>query len=317
MIEVVVNAKKREADNIVSLELISANGTALPAFDPGSHIDVKLPNGALRQYSLYNPPRMGRSYQIGVFRDPASRGGSIVLHDQVEVNDRLQISEPRNLFPMAKNAKRSLLFAGGIGITPILSLAQALADRDDDFELHYSGRSRSKMAFIDQLTNSAFADRVFLHISDADPSQRLNVDPLLAEPQTETHIYVCGPPRFMNYVLDRATVHGWPSAQLHREHFAAGQESESEKGSFEVEIKSSGQSFTIPPDRSALQVLEEAGFDIPVACEEGVCGTCLTRVLEGEPDHRDLFMTDEERARNDQFTPCCSRAKSGRLVLDL
>jgi vanillate O-demethylase ferredoxin subunit len=271
----------------------------------------------VRQYSLCNGPGEEDHYSIGVLKDPESRGGSLCLHDQVAKNDHLQISEPRNLFPMATEAKRSLLFAGGIGITPILSMAHALAHEDADFELHYSGHSKSQMAFVDQLLDASYADRVHLHISDDASSQRLDADPLLAHPQSDTHIYVCGPDRYMDYVLQRAAAHGWPSAQLHREYFSAAQTSQSEDGSFEVEIKSTGQVFVIPVDRSALQVLEEAGIDIPVACEEGVCGTCLTGVLEGEPEHRDRFMNDEERALNNQFTPCCSRARSGRLVLDL
>jgi vanillate O-demethylase ferredoxin subunit len=177
------------------------------------------------------------------------------------------------------------------------------------------------MAFVDQIMESAYADRVHLHISDASPSQRLDADPLLANPQPYTHLYVCGPARFMDYVLDRADAHGWSSAQLHREYFSADPDSQTgsqtEDGSFEVEIKSTGQVLHIPAGRSALQVLEEAGFDIPVSCEEGICGTCLTGVLEGEPDHKDRFMTKEEHALGKQFTPCCSRAKSGRLLLDL
>jgi vanillate O-demethylase ferredoxin subunit len=317
MLEVVVNDKNREADDIVSLKLTSADGSTLPAFDPGAHIDVHLPNGMVRQYSLCNRPGEGDHYLIGVLKDPESRGGSICLHDQVAVNDHLQISEPRNLFPMATEAKRSLLFAGGIGITPILSMAYALIHEAADFELHYSGHSKKQMAFVDQLLNAPYANRVHLHISDDDSSQRLDADPLLAHPQSDTHIYVCGPDRYMDYVLQRAAAHGWPSAQLHREYFSAAHASMSEEGSFEVEIKSTGQVFVIPAERSALQVLEDAGIDIPVACEEGVCGTCLTGVLEGEPEHRDRFMNDEERALNNQFTPCCSRAKSGRLVLDL
>lgn len=317
MIEVVVAAKTLEAEDIISLELASADGTALPAFEPGAHIDVHLSNDMIRQYSLCNPCDETDRYKICVLKDPDSRGGSIALHNQVEVNDRLRISEPRNLFPMAAEAKRSLLFAGGIGITPLLGMAQTLAAENSDFELHYSGRDENKMAFIDQLSGSSFSERVHLHISHGDPSRRLNADPILTTPETGTHIYVCGPVAFMEYVLDRAVANGWPSSQLHREYFSGAQEPQSEEGSFEVEIKSTGQVFQVPPGRTALHVLEDAGFDIPVSCEEGICGTCLTRVLEGEPDHRDLFMTEEERALNDKFTPCCSRARSGRLVLDL
>ena len=317
MLDVEVVEKTRETDNIVSLELARPDGLALPAFEPGAHIDMHLPNGLLRQYSLCNHPGETHRYLIAVLKDPDSRGGSITLHDQVKVGDRLQISEPRNLFTMAENAQRTLLFAGGIGITPILCMAYALSDAKADFALHYSARSRSGMAFVDQIMGSPFADRVSLHISDAGPSQRLDAEPLLSNPQPGTHLYVCGPARFMDYVLETARANGWPSERMHREYFSAAPLDHSHDGSFEVEIKSTGEVIAIPADRSALQVLEEAGFDIPMSCEEGVCGTCLTRVLEGEPDHRDLFMTDEEHALNDRFTPCCSRARSGKLVLDL
>ncbi len=317
MIEVVVAARTLEAEDIISLELVSADGSTLPAFEPGAHIDVHLLDDMVRQYSLYNPSSETDRYRICVLKDPNSRGGSITLHDQVKVGDHLRISEPRNLFPMASGAKRSLLFAGGIGITPLFSMAQSLAAGNADFELHYSGRDEGKMAFIDQLSESSFAERVHLHVSHGDPSRRLDADPILANPDSGTHIYVCGPIVFMEYVLDRAEANGWPAPQLHREYFSGTQDTQSEAGSFEVEIKSTGQVLLVPAGQSALHVLEDAGFDIPVSCEEGVCGTCLTRVLEGEPDHRDLFMTDEEHALNDQFTPCCSRARSGRLVLDL
>lgn len=317
MLEVVVVAKTREAEDIVSLELARPDGLALPAFEPGAHIDVHLPNALVRQYSLCNPPVERHRYLIAVLKDADSRGGSIALHEQVDVGDRLQISEPRNLFPMAEQADRTLLFAGGIGITPILCMAHALSAAEADFELHYSARSRSGMAFAEQIMGSPFADRVTFHISDAGLSQRLDAEPLLANPQPGTHLYVCGPARFMDYVLDTAKANGWPLDQVHREYFSAAPLDHTHDGSFEVEIKSTGEVIAIPADRSALQVLEEAGFDIPMSCEEGVCGTCLTRVLEGEPDHRDLFMTDEEHALNDQFTPCCSRARSRRLVLDL
>ncbi len=317
MIEVIVTGKHREADDIISLELARADGNLLPPFEPGAHIDLHLPDGLIRQYSLCNPCNDQTRYRLCILKEPASRGGSNFLHTQTEVNQRLSISEPRNLFPMAPDAKRTLLFAGGIGITPLLCMAYALTDAQADFELHYSGKSLNRMAFVDQIMQGSFADRTHLHISDAQPSQRLDVEPLLAHPQSGTHLYVCGPDRYMDYVLNSAARLGWSSAQLHREYFSAAPTADRESGCFEIEIKSTGQILEVPADRTALQILEEAGFTIPVSCEEGVCGTCLTRVFSGTPDHRDRFLTDEERASNDQFTPCCSRAKSGRLVLDL
>lgn len=317
MIEVVIANKAQAADDILHFELTRPDNQPLPAFDPGAHIDVHLPGGLIRQYSLYNHPAESQRYLIAVLKDPASRGGSIAMHEQVGIGDRLQISEPRNHFPLAENAERSLLLAGGIGITPILCMAQSLFSAGEDFTMHYCARSSSKMAFMQQIKDSAFAQQVQLHLDDGDPQQRFDADSVLANPTPGTHLYVCGPAGFLDHVMNSAASHGWPSEQLHREYFSAAPVAHSEDGSFEIEIKSTGEVILIPGGRSALHVLEDAGIDIPVSCEEGICGTCVTRVLEGTPDHRDRFMTDEEHARNDQFAPCCSRAKSGRLVLDL
>jgi vanillate O-demethylase ferredoxin subunit len=317
MIEVIVAAKERVAESIYRFELIRADGYDLPAFDPGAHIDVHLPNGLVRQYSLYNHPAETLHYKIAVLNDPASRGGSQTLCEQVQMGDRLPISEPRNLFPLTNKAKRSLLLAGGIGITPIYSMAQALAGAGEDFELHYCARSRNRMAFAELLERSAFARQVHFHITDGDPGKRIDTDRVLANPTPGTHLYVCGPAGFLDHILQRAAANGWPAEQVHREYFTAAELSHEGDCSFEIEIKSTGEVIEVAAGSSALHALEEAGIYVPVACEEGICGTCVTRVLAGEPDHRDQFMSEEERSLNDQFTPCCSRAKSKRLVLDL
>ncbi|MBD9631518.1 PDR/VanB family oxidoreductase [Pseudomonas sp. PDM19] len=317
MLEVLVSRRQHEAQDILGFELRSLDGASLPPFSAGSHIDVHLPNGLVRQYSLCNDPREHDRYQIGVLLDPASRGGSRCLHEAVEEGTRLRISEPRNLFPLAHAAGRSLLFAGGIGITPILCMAERLAQSGAAFELHYCCRSADRAAFLERLSRSSFADQVQLHFDDGPAEQRLDAASLLAAPANDTHLYVCGPGGFMAHVLDSARQAGWDESRLHREYFAAAPEPEAASGSFEVQLASSGQCFRIPPERSVADVLLEAGVDIPLSCEQGICGTCVTRVLAGEPEHRDLFMTAAEHARNDQFTPCCSRSKSPRLVLDL
>ncbi len=317
MIEVTVTSKQQEAEDIYTFELARCDDLDLPAFDPGAHIDVHLPNGLVRQYSLCNHPGETKSYLIGVLKDPASRGGSVALHEQVTEGDRLQISEPRNLFPLAEKAERSLLLAGGIGVTPILCMARTLAGAGEDFQMHYCTRSKSRTAFMQQIAQSDFAHQVHFHFDDETPEQHFDADRVLANPSAGTHLYVCGPAGFLDHVLERASAHGWPAEQVHREYFSASPEAHTDDASFELEIKSSGKLLTVPADKSPLEVLEEAGIAIPVACGEGVCGTCMTRVLEGEPDHRDRFLTEQERALNNQFTPCCSRAKSGRLVLDL
>ncbi|AYC32331.1 oxidoreductase [Pseudomonas cavernae] len=316
MIDVIVTSKCREAEGICSFELTAADQRPLPAFSAGSHVDVHLPGGLVRQYSLCNHPEERHRYLLGVLLDPASRGGSQAMHEQVEEGSRLRISEPRNLFPLVHEAAYSMLFAGGIGITPILCMAERLAQIGAAFELHYCGRSAERMAFIERIRSSAFADCVHVHIDDGEAGQHLEAARVLSAPSSDSHLYVCGPNGFMEHVLGTAREQGWADAQLHREYFAAAAAT-TEAGGFEVQLASSGQCFQVPAERSVAEVLLEAGIDIPLSCEQGICGTCITRVLEGEPEHHDMFMTDAEKARNDQFTPCCSRAKSARLVLDL
>lgn len=316
MIEVQVAARHNEALDICSYELIRVDGQPLPAFTAGAHIDVHLPGGVIRQYSLCNHPEERHRYLIGVLKDPASRGGSSSLHEQIQPGARLFISEPRNLFPLALQARRHLLFAGGIGITPILAMAEHLAQNGAAFELHYCARSLERAAFVERLRQAPYADRVFLHFDEA-PETALDTARVLAAPSEDVHLYVCGPGGFMQHVLDTARAQGWQDACLHREYFAAAPTDTRADGSFAVKLASSGQVFEIPKDRSVVQVLESHGIEIPISCEQGVCGTCLTRVLEGVPDHRDMFLTEAEQACNDQFTPCCSRSKTPLLVLDL
>ncbi len=316
MIDVTVLSRNDEALDICSFELVRADGALLPPFTAGAHIDVHLPDGLIRQYSLCNAPNERHRYLIGVLNDPASRGGSRSLHQQIQTGAPLRISEPRNLFPLAENSRRTLLFAGGIGITPILCMAEQLALEAADFELHYCVRSAERGAFIERMKHSAFAERITLHF-DEQPDTALNAAKVLANPQPDTHLYVCGPGGFMQYILDSARAAGWSEDTLHREYFSAEPVDTSNDGSFSIEIASTGQVIAIPANKTVAQVLESHGIDIPLSCEQGVCGTCLTRVLKGIPDHRDLFLTEDEQALNDQFTPCCSRSKTPLLVLDI
>jgi vanillate monooxygenase ferredoxin subunit len=313
-----VAKKSVEALHIQSFELVDAQGAALPAFTAGSHIDVFLPGGLIRQYSLCNDPRETHRYVLGVLRDPASRGGSQAMHDAVNEGDVLQISAPKNHFPLAPAATRSLLLAGGIGITPILCMAERLAQQGAPFEMHYCTRERARTAFFERISASALAPQVRFHFDAGEPAQKLDLPALLAQPQAGCHLYVCGPKGFINAVLDQAKAAGWPAEQLHCEFFA-GEEVKAlaGDGSFQVRLASSGQVITVPADTTVVKALGAAGVDVMVSCEQGVCGTCLTRVLEGEIDHRDQYLTPEEQAANDQFLPCCSRAKSPMLVIDL
>jgi len=313
-----VARKQAETDDICSFELVDPAGGALPAFTAGAHIDVHLPDGAIRQYSLCNDPSERHRYCIAVLREPASRGGSRAMHEAVAQDGLLRIGAPRNLFALDESAERHLLLAGGIGITPLLCMTQRLAAIGADFALHYCARSAARMAFRAQLEHASYAGRVSLHVDDGPAAQRLDMDALLRDADPATHLYVCGPKGFMDAVLGAARERGWPEDRLHYEFFAAEPSAAIEAdAAFSVKLASTGQVVGVPVGCSVAQALHEAGVDVPVACEQGICGTCLTRVLEGVPDHRDLFLSPEEQARGDQFTPCCSRAKTSVLVLDL
>ncbi len=316
-LQVRVARKAQEALDIVTLELVATDGRALPSFSAGSHVDVVLPGGITRQYSLCNDPTETHRYLIGVLRDPASRGGSVAVHDQLNEGDVLTISTPRNHFALAHEAKKHLLLAGGIGVTPILCMAERLAMTGADFEMHYATRAPERTAFRARIAASSFAARVHFHFDNGDAAQKLDIPALLAQPQAGTHLYVCGPKGYMDAVLGTARAQGWPESQLHYEFFGAEVAKSDSDGDFSIKLASSGRIIMIPKDQTVTEALAAAGVDIMVSCEQGVCGTCLTRVLEGVPDHKDSYLTPDEQAANDQFTPCCSRAKTAQLVLDL
>ncbi len=319
-----VSARTEEATDIVSFELADAVGRSLPPFSAGAHIDVDVGDGLIRQYSLCNHPDEQHRYLIAVLKVSQSRGGSIAMHARFQEGSRLNISEPKNHFPLAPGARKSILFAGGIGITPILCMAERLASIGADFELHYSARSLDRMAFVDRIGTSTFVNKVHFHLDDGPADQKLDVISVLGQVSRDgaipedIHVYVCGPTGFMDWVLDTASRNQWPDAQLHREYFSpAPAPVDRPATAFEVQIASTGQTYLIPADLPITKALRVHGIDIPTSCEEGICGTCVTRVLDGVPDHRDLVLSVKQKARNDQMTPCCSRAKTAKLVLDL
>ncbi|MER1968262.1 PDR/VanB family oxidoreductase [Castellaniella sp. GW247-6E4] len=316
-LSVKVADKRREAQDIVSLELVDAHGSPLPVFTAGAHIDVHLPGGLVRQYSLLNDCAERTHYRIGVLREIDSRGGSIALHDRIGVGDVLRISAPRNRFAL-QPAPRSLLLAGGIGVTPILCMARQLQAAGADFEFHYSSRSRARAAFLDDIGGSGLAAHTRLHFDD-EPGTALNAAGLLAAAGVGTHVYVCGPAGFIDHFVALARAAGIEDARIHFERFAASEHVAPLEGdqAFQVKLGSTGEVFDIPADMPVTKALDRHGIFIPVSCEEGICGTCLTGVVEGIPDHRDSYLTDEEHAANDQFTPCCSRSQTPMLVIDL
>ncbi|RQR24602.1 PDR/VanB family oxidoreductase [Burkholderia sp. Bp9142] len=309
--------KKSEiAADIHAFELEPVAGAHLPPFSAGAHIDVHLAMGLVRQYSLCNAPNETHRYMIGVLRDPNSRGGSIAMHALSE-GALIEISEPKNHFPLHPEAKHSILLAGGIGVTPILSMVECLARTGMSFEMHYCTREPERTAFRERLAQPDLRDRVSLYFDNVPPDQHIDLAAVLASPAPDTHAYVCGPAGFIDAVLSTAKAAGWNEANLHHEHFAAAALPAASNETFNVQVASTGEVISVGPHQSVLAALAARGFDIPTSCEQGVCGTCLTRVLSGEPEHRDVYLTEEERAGNDQFLPCCSRSKSPLLVLDL
>ncbi len=303
--------------DIALFDLVAEDGAALPPFSAGSHVDVFLPNGLVRQYSLCNDPVESHRYQIAVLKDAGGRGGSSAMHDAVRLGDALSISAPKNHFPLAHAAESSLLLAGGIGITPLLCMAERLSAIGQPFSMHYCARSSERMAFVERIRGARFAEQVEFHFDDGAAGQKLDIPGLLQTPASGVHLYTCGPKGFMDAVLSAARQAGWPEDRLHSEFFSAEPIRKADDGGFEVQLASSGRVIPVAADQSVAAALAAAGVPVATSCEQGVCGTCLTRVLEGEPDHRDMYLTPDEQAANNQFLPCCSRSRSARLVLDL
>lgn len=318
MLNVIIKSKFSETPDIVSFELAAANDAELPKFDAGAHIDVHIDEQTVRQYSLLNHPDEKNTYRIAVLRDANSRGGSIKIHEHFKVGDNVKISTPRNLFPLKTDSNRTLLFAGGIGVTPLLSMAHVLHHLGRDFELHYYARSEEHCAFYEALRSSPFNARVFFHFEGARSGTPAEAARALSQPGPETHLYTCGPTGFMDCIFDTAKAQGWSESNLHKEVFKAEPvEHSGDDRPFEMKLTRSGKRLHVPADKTALEVLDEAGIEVEASCEQGICGACLTRVTDGVPEHRDQFMTDSEKSRNDQFTPCCSRALSDSLSIEL
>lgn len=311
-----VSKKELMAEGIMYLELVDPRGEDLPEFTAGAHIDIQLPNGLIRPYSLCGSSAVRAAYEIGVLLEPNGRGGSKSVHEDIVLGAKLRISHPKNHFPLAI-AKHSVLFAGGIGITPILSMAQKLSDEAASFEMHYCSRSPSRTAFVKRIQASPFSSKVQFHFDDGGEEQKLNVSEKLKNTDPASHIYVCGPKGFMDHVIQTAKDLNWPDEQIHFEFFKSEPVANDDDGSFEVEYRPTSLVVHVPADVTVAQALIDAGVDIPLSCEQGICGTCVMQVIDGDPDHRDVCLSDEDKNLKKMFTPCCSRSQSSRLVLDL
>lgn len=311
--DMIVEQRRDEADGVVSLSLVPADGGVLPEWTPGAHVDVALANGITRQYSLCSDPSDGGRWRIGVLREPGGRGGSEFVHDKLHGGDVVEVGLPRNHFEL-QPAERYVFVAGGIGITPILPMIAAAERAGADWTLLYGGRSRTSMAFTGELARHG--DRVT--IAPQDETGLLDLDALLGTPQPGTLVYACGPGPLLDAVADRTAA--WPAGSLRVERFSpVTVVTDGPDTAFEVEFVTSGVTAVVPPGVSVLSVAEENGLTPDWSCREGTCGTCETTLLDGRAEHRDSLLTDEERAEQATMMICVSRAERGcpRLRLDL
>lgn len=312
---VVVESVTPVADGIVKLRLVAPDARALPRWAPGSHIDVECGDtGISRQYSLCGDPADAGAFEVAVLHEPEGRGGSHWVHTGVKAGDRLRIRGPRNHFRFDEGSPRAVFVAGGIGITPIAAMARRAKALGIDYTIHYSGRSRSTMAFVDELA-ALHGDRLQLWIGDE--GQRADYPALFATPDAGTQVYACGPLRMLDGLAD-ACAH-WHDDALRVEHFQSqlGTLDPSKEHAFEVVLKDSGITVMVPADQTLLTALRAANIDVQSDCEEGLCGSCEVHVLEGDVDHRDVVLTRSERDANRKMMSCCSRACGKKLVLEL
>ena len=308
--------KRRVADGVTAFTLRSPAGGPLPPMSPGAHLDVHLPGGLIRQYSLCNGPADDGAYTIAVKREEASRGGSAAMHDAVRPGDLLRVSLPKNNFALDRSATHSLLIAGGIGITPLLSMARHLAARGGDVRLHYFCRSAAHAAFQAELDDE-LAGRWTLHAGLSPEATRETIEALLDRSDAGTHSYTCGPLPLMQLVEATGAAAGWPRECMHFEYFRLAGPVEAGGMPFELTLARSGRTVQVPADRSIVEVLRSIDVAIDTNCEQGVCGTCLCSVIDGTPEHRDQYLSAGEKAGNTQMLPCVSRSRSKTLVLDL
>ncbi|WP_039788797.1 PDR/VanB family oxidoreductase [Herbaspirillum huttiense] len=317
--KLIVDTVTDETGDIRSFRLVRADGAPLPAYEPGAHIDVTGPTGIMRQYSLCGPLEDRCGYTIAVKREPASRGGSAALHDAVKPGMELEVGTPRNLFALDAGAQEHLLFGAGIGVTPLLAMAYRLWAEQKPFTLHYFVRAREHAAFADLLENAPFAAQVRFHYAVMPAQMDHYLTACLEAGSKEAHVYTCGPAPFMDAVVKCAAANRSEEA-IHLEHFQAApaaSEAVGGDGVFEVQLASSGKVVQIPVGIPIVDILAREGIVIDTSCREGICGTCVVPLLEGEPDHRDNCLSKKEKAANDQICTCVSRARSGMLVLDL
>ncbi|WP_181781126.1 PDR/VanB family oxidoreductase [Pseudonocardia pini] len=309
-VRVRVSEREELAEGVVGLTLVAEDGAPLPPWRPGAHIDLVLGDGVVRQYSLCGDPEDRTTYQVGVLLEPEGRGGSRWVHEKLYPGVELEVRGPRNHFRLDP-ADRYVFVAGGIGITPILAMIGEVERAGQPWTLVYGGRTRSTMAYAERL--GAHGPHVRLHPQDE--HGLIDLPTALADPAPGAAVYTCGPEPLLRAVEEHCAAH-WPAGSLHLERFTAKEVDTSGDTPFEIELPD-GRVLQVPADRSALEVLEDAGFDILSSCREGTCGTCEVEIAEGEADHRDTVLTPDEHAENTCMMVCVSRAACPRLKLDL
>ncbi|MGB8416810.1 PDR/VanB family oxidoreductase [Paraburkholderia sp.] len=306
------------AEDVFAIVIAGNGGARLRDFAPGAHVEVKVPGG-VRAYSICNLHGVRDHYLLAIHNSPLSRGGARYLCEACHVGDAVQIRGPNNLFPLTTTHSHAVLIAGGIGITPIIGMADHLAHLGVDFEMHYSARTGTAAAFVDRLHDAAYRNRVHFHFRDDPGLERLNLEDLLGRLDVSQHVYLCGPSPMLVEAVELSERFGLRD-RLHCERFAAGHPhsvTDDATGSFDVLAARSGLRIAVPKNCTIAAALQLAGVDVPLSCEQGVCGMCQMRVLDGIPDHRDVFLSDAERVASDVILPCVSRAKSATITLDI
>ncbi|WP_434670972.1 PDR/VanB family oxidoreductase (plasmid) [Klebsiella sp. B345] len=319
ILTMIVDGLWLQGDRNIAVKLVSAEKKPLPLWQPGAHIDVHLPGGLIRQYSLTGSCEDTNHYLLCVSREVASRGGSQYIHDELRPGQRLMISSPRNLFKLQENS-HVLLLAAGIGITPLYAMALSLAKSATPFTLHYYVKRTESAAFISELSQQLSADEFHVHNSNDGSSPRIRLSRDIGLPRPGGQIYYCGPKGFMAQVHESALEVGWDTSQLHSEAFQLNTPAciSENDDTFTITLSSTGECWPVPVDRTIAQVLQQHGVAVPLSCEMGICGACLTPVVEGIVDHRDTVQSEADKnAKQQHIAICCSRSHSANLVIDM
>jgi phthalate 4,5-dioxygenase reductase subunit len=312
MLPLLVMRNDKIADGIHILEFRDAGGQPLPKFSAGAHIAIQAPNGLLRKYSLCNDPAERDRYLVAIKREANGRGGSCNLIDNTKAGDELMVAPPVNDFGLPPRAQDFLFIAGGIGITPIMAMIREVLRQGKRFRLFYCSRSPETTAFLDELSAPEFKDQVTIHYDQGDPARSLDLKPVLAERKNREHLYCCGPRPLMEAV--RAMTDHWSSTAVHFEAFSEAETHKPTDKPFKLRLARSGEVLDVPTTKTILEVLRDRGLEVPSSCETGTCGTCRTKLVAGEADHRDLVLAEHERA--DTIMICVSRAKSDEITID-